>query len=269
MTSLYNQQIPTNTRAQLTSQPQRGFSLLELLIVVGIMAIVAGSLIYSNRDNIVAQSKQSAVNSEMQSIRQALLRYKRDNFQFPPQKNPADFEFLFAQVDEVAEWNSDYQSGWRGPYLGGGDSGWVTIADYFDEDSGEDEDDYSPRGYRTLSKSSVAAKIDIVRGIPDAFAHWPTTFLHTGSTTTTRCDSNVIPVADCVLQWWSDVEKTDSYGRYGRPYLLFDANKPEARIVSMGADGLYQLDAVSDESDCVSRLTPTTSGSDDLVICLY
>ena len=267
MTSLDNQQISTNARAQLTSHPQRGFSLLELLIVVGIMAIVAGSLIYSNRDNILAQSKQSAVNSEMQSIRQALLRYKRDNFQFPPQENPADFKFLFAQVDDVTEWNSDYQSGWRGPYLGGGDSGWVTIADYFDED--EDEDDYSPLGYRTLFKSSVAAKIKTVRAIPDAFVHWPTTFFHTDSTTTTDCDSNVIPVVDCVLQWWSDVGKTDSYGRYGRPYLLFDANKPEARIVSMGADGRYQLDAVPDDSGCVSRLTPTTSGSDDLVLCLY
>lgn len=78
---------------------KHGFTLLELLIVVLIMAVVAGSVIMAVGDTNDEASVMVA-QSEMTEIKQAILRFKQDTGYFP-KTGPFDLAARGGEVIEV------------------------------------------------------------------------------------------------------------------------------------------------------------------------
>jgi len=277
-------------------QSQQGFTLLELLVVVGILAVIAGSTIFANRSQTIDNAKVTAAITEMQNIRHALLQYKTDNFELPDQESPADFAFLFVKPtddnnsdgeEDIQPWNHDYQTGWRGPYLSSGDSGLVDMSDNLDITGKKIHEDTNEKNLFVVTSSAKT----LIRGIPDPFSFKaihalpdPATF---GSPTFTaalalidaRTPCNeTIDNNQCLLDWrlvgQDDPDDPDfpylPLAQKGRPYLAFDLDaRDKARIVSMGPNGKYDigkmLDSDGDEVSCASY--PNTT--DDLILCLY
>lgn len=280
---------------------QQGFTLLELLVVVAIMAIIAGSSIYGSRVNSIKKATDTAVMAEMHNIRKALLQYKTDNFEFPEKDNgrdsPADFDFLFSTpthdsdgdgVEDIQLWNNDYQKGWRGPYLTSGDSGLVDIGDNLKLDG-------SGKPYDINNNANIVGidnnTSNYQRGIPDPFSFPPVANGQPKSSIAFPCDetkdnnnNNNYDNDQCLLDWrmlgLSDEDKkeltdeeiqalTDEqkerrrpYLEKGRPYLAFDLNVPEkARLVSMGPSGIYHSGKV--ENSCSGYVVPYDDPNDE------
>lgn len=222
---------------------QQGFTLLELLIVVSIMATVAGAIVFSV-GGIEQTSKRSLAVSEMQSIKDALLRFRRDTGKFPTQDNPADFLALYQQQSE-ASWNIDTSRGWRGPYLTRKGEGLVDLGDNLKND-----------GNGNPSVIDTAAKTN-VRSVADPFIHWP---VKNGGYTRCR-DSNADD--DCLLDWRTQASDP-RHQRWGRPYLVFELDSPaNARLMSMGPNGRYESAACAGVAceQCVLD-------GDDILLCL-
>lgn len=240
-----------------TMKKYTGFTLLELMLVVGIMAIV-GSVIVSSfggsgKGSIRDNATVTAARYEMEQLRQALLRYQRDNHTFPDsRRTPADVSFLF-EKRAASSWQRDYQTGWRGPYLSGGENGNVDIGDDLQEDGSG-----SPVVINTHA-------LTLIRAIPDPFAATPVTSNDAGYSQ--HCNEIAANTA-CLLDWrYLGQDSTDSpISHYGRPYLLFNLNDPHARIVSMGRNGKKDSDATGDS--CKPKFS-TNDNNDDLVLCLY
>ena len=258
---------------------QQGFTLLELLVVVGIMAIMAASTIYNTTStNKVKERTDTAVKAEMHNIRKALLQYKTNNFEFPEEDkgrdSPADFDFLFskptysdANGNLVDDWNNDYQKGWRGPYLTSGDNGLVDIGDNLNfNGSGEPYDiDYNATNFQ--------------RGIPDPFSFPPVANNEDKSSTSPCIETKFND--KCLLDWrrLGQTGVNVPLKKRGRPYLAFDLNiRDKARIVSMGPNGIYESEEINDEDELscsfyINRpVKPTDESaeelSDDLILCL-
>jgi prepilin-type N-terminal cleavage/methylation domain-containing protein len=95
---------------------QQGFTLLELLIVVSVIAIIAGMSLMSY-SNTRSDSEDRAVRVEMQQLQQAVIRYFSDQNTYDngtTASSPSDISFL---IDMTPSWDPDYRKGWRGPYL--------------------------------------------------------------------------------------------------------------------------------------------------------
>jgi len=243
-------------------QSQQGFTLLELLVVVGILAVIAGSTIFANRTQTIDNAKVTAAITEMQNIRHALLQYKTDNFEFPDQESPADFAFLFVKPtddnnsdgeEDIQPWNNDYQKGWRGPYLASGDDGLVDIGGNLD-----------------INGSGKPYIIDIdkknlQRGIPDPFIFAPVANGDSKPLISSPCDDSADANNKCLLDWRmvGQTDADDPLQQKGRPYLAFDLDDiDKARIVSMGPNGIY-------DSGTVSNCSSDANTTDDLILCLY
>jgi len=238
---------------------QQGFTLLELLVVVGILAVIAGSTIFANRTQTIDNAKVTAAITEMQNIRHALLQYKTDNFEFPEQDSPADFYYLFQNdkdeddTPDIPVWDHDYQAGWRGPYLSSGDSGLVDIGDNLDIDG-------SGKPY-IINTSTM----ELQRGIPDPFSFKAVANGEEKPSASTPCDDSPNANNKCLLDWRmvGQADNDDPFQQKGRPYLAFDLDvREKARIVSMGPNGKYDIGAVT---HCSSYVNTT----DDLILCLY
>jgi len=238
---------------------QFGFTLLELLIVVGIMAIIAGSTLYSGSASSINKAKKTAVTAEMHNIRKALLQYKVDNFEFPSQSSPADLYFLFGndkdndKTLDRPQWNNDYQTGWRGPYLASGDSGLVDIGDNLQRD-GSGKPHIIDEGAKNLQ-----------RGIPDPYSLGAVKNSEAKYSISTPCDDSTGTNDKCLLDWrmlgQSNADRP--LQQKGRPYLAFELNDTnKARIVSMGVNGKY-------DSDTMGNCANHTNETDDLILCLY
>lgn len=132
---------------------QAGFTLLELLAVIALMAVVAGTAVLAY-EGVQDQGRQDATRFEMAEIRNALLQFRRDSgsnnlpgqgvyvcedpanagkinpdlVNLPAEagvtdaaklawcESPANFWMLFA--DPLGNgWNPDTHRGWNGPYL--------------------------------------------------------------------------------------------------------------------------------------------------------
>lgn len=233
-----------------------GFTLLELLVVVGIMAALAG-VAYTASGSRISDSKLTAADSEMLNIRAALLRYRQDNFVFPTRISAVDAGFLFEQpAIDVDDWDADYQRGWRGPYLRGGDSGLVDVGD----DIGLDGVGH-PYNVNTVQHKRL-------RAIPDPFAAFPVEVGSERPNLAAICDDSPDANSACLFDWrlLGQDNTGDPITRRGRPYFLFDLDSDGARIISLGPNGIYDNWEVTLEALCP---TTTVAKGDDIVLCLY
>jgi prepilin-type N-terminal cleavage/methylation domain-containing protein len=259
---------------------QQGFTLLELMVVVGIM-VVLGSMVSYSGGGRISDAKLTAVKAEMQSIRAALVAYKRDNFEFPVRTSAVDVSFLFSGSGVgIMPWDADYQRGWRGPYLVGGDSGLVDIGNglpNFDSDPivcGLPDCDPPIKG----QYSGVGTVYEVAGGalklqlaIPDPFVAFPVKNEDENSDISNLCIDDADANNNCLLDWrlLGQDDEDDPLSRLGRPYLFFNLNnRDKARLVSMGANGRYEgSDDSSDDGD--GDCADFFPGGDDIIVCLY
>jgi len=219
---------------------RRGFTLLELLVVVAIIAIIAGGVIMSF-GGVQDESSLQIVQSEMLEIKKAVLQFKQDTGYLPKQGpfalgvdctspadadeehfcSPANFQQIYNEpVDSsnnpVMPWNINTSRGWRGPYLTQVGEGLVDVGD----DLGID-------GTGNPASGTV---IPEVRGVADPFVSKPA-----GQYFVWR----PAPNADCVVAFGAGAKECDPPAKWGRPYFLFDLDKDDARIVGMGSSRTY------------------------------
>ncbi len=134
---------------------QRGFTLLEILIVLGLLALLAGISLMAY-EGIQSQGQADLVRYEMAEIRRALIQFRKDSgtyafpgvhsydctdainggsstqansrMLFPAEAGTTDSEkitwcqdsanFWMLLTDPYGlGWNEDTRRGWRGPYL--------------------------------------------------------------------------------------------------------------------------------------------------------
>ena len=129
---------------------QRGFTILELLVVVGILAIVGGSVItfYGGGNvGIRGDTLSTVANQQMQVLRNALLAYRTDIGGLPGSASqpvmitsPVDISFLIQKravvniSNGINDWSPDYETGWRGPYLSTQNIAYVDVGDMWQAD---------------------------------------------------------------------------------------------------------------------------------------
>lgn len=246
----------------------KGFTLLELMVVVAIMAVIAGATIMtsfgSGEDSIQQNSQIDAARFEMKEIKSALINYRTD-IPIPPEDliiSAANFTFLFTGDNT---WRPDYKTGWRGPYMRGGDDGFVDIGNSLTLDG---------TGAPHLITSSTHK---LQRGIPDPFSFAAVENNVSTPSFANACAENTSNNL-CLLDWrYVGQSDTDTpIKNYGRPYLLFnfvnkiesgddEFNHYQARIVSMGPNGIYDSNSMG--SNCINKFT-TSGVNDDLVLCL-
>lgn len=248
---------------------QKGFTLLEMLVVSLILLVIAGGVVTSFRD-VGSDAAEQAARFQMQQLGEAIEAYYKDNGSFPSRETPADLGFLFEQTSEK-NWNVDYRLGWRGPYLNGRKFLYLDIGDDLKSD-GTSIDDGSVAGEPYIISGS---ELESVIAIADPFDHYPVD--EGKSLTSSGCAGT-----PCLLEWRKASAATDTLGRFGRPYLALDlevladgAISPGvARLVSMGTNGIYEPNSCdyseADDTDpdfCSNDLLCTSSG-DDIVLCL-
>jgi prepilin-type N-terminal cleavage/methylation domain-containing protein len=111
---------------------QSGFTLLELIVVVLVLAIIAGTVLTSFGPDFIEDQEETAALFEMTQIREAILQFKQDN---PSHSliagnlcSPSDASFLLTNnydtdndcdttEQTISLWDPDYRLGWQGPYL--------------------------------------------------------------------------------------------------------------------------------------------------------
>lgn len=223
---------------------QNGFTMIEMMIVVGILAAVAGAIIYSQ-----GETRDTAylgiATTEMASIKSALGRYRNDIGRYPVTTSPADFSGLFQQGTDP-DWNIAVARGWRGPYLSRSGEGYVDIGDGL-----------SLNGLGSPANTGPGA-IAPVPSIADPFIYRPAR----RNTAYTACGVSDTD-AECLLDWRS-LPGQEPRSQFGRPYLLFDLDDSQkARVISMGPNGQYE------SQSCAGLVCSSCApGGDDLVLCL-
>ena len=111
---------------------QQGFTLLELLVVVSVLATLAGITAVA-MDGYEQDAQEKLVQVEMQRIARAIDRFANDTGHYPKTGVldeagvDSDFSWLFSApmydsdgddtVDKVMVWNPNAAIGWNGPYL--------------------------------------------------------------------------------------------------------------------------------------------------------
>jgi prepilin-type N-terminal cleavage/methylation domain-containing protein len=232
------------------NQRETGFTLLEMVVVIAILASLAGSVVLS-MEGAEEMADEQIARSEMMDIRKALLQFRQDTGHFPVPASPADFSALY-EITSEAIWNIDTGRGWRGPYLSGVRDGLVDIGDNLTAGGAGDP--------------ALGSEIARQSGVADPFAH-------PNAPDADGCTAIEPPNDGCLLEW-RDVANEEDRDLWGRPYLLFDlADTQRARIVSLGANGRYECDRDADNDCDASDVTITgddlcTPRGDDIVVCL-
>ena len=101
--------MPRHPYSLIAARPRRGFTLIEVLVVVVILAILAAVVVPRVMDR-PGQARQTSAKQGIQSIMTALNMYHLDNFAYPTTQ-----QGLAALVQRP----SDLPQGanWKGPYL--------------------------------------------------------------------------------------------------------------------------------------------------------
>lgn len=256
------------SKAVLSSQ--KGFTLLEMLVVAAILLVVAGGVVTSFRD-VGSDAADQAARYQMQQLGEAIESYYKDNGSLPARATPADLSFLFEQTTET-NWSTDYRRGWRGPYLNGHKYLYLDIGDDLTSDGSSINTPADPGEPYVID----GVEIESVIGIADPYDHYP---VDDGqSLSVSGCNTT-----DCLLEW-RKVSGDDStlINRFGRPYLAIDLEVMAdssivpgvPRLVSFGSNGIYEPNSCDytetdpvDADFCDADLLCSSSG-DDIVLCL-
>lgn len=94
----------TNHKPSTTNRKSKGFTLIEILVVISIMAVLAGGLIYST-NNARDKGKDSVRKQDLKSISAALTAYRADNNHWPPND-------LLINPSPTLEYASDTGTDW-------------------------------------------------------------------------------------------------------------------------------------------------------------
>ncbi len=209
---------------------QSGFTLLELLVVITLLGIISGSVVLSY-DDLQDQGREDVVRFEMAEMRKALLQFRRDSG------------------------SNDFPT--QGQY------------DCTDTANGNPGDVNPLMSFPPVAGSSDAEKIAWCQSPANLWMLFTDRFGRSEADQwnedTKRCwngpylRNRQIPVdfdTESVLAGILDP--------YGNPYLLEDMNTEDARVVSMGQNGLYEGENASN-----ACLPNDASGvSDDRILCL-
>jgi prepilin-type N-terminal cleavage/methylation domain-containing protein len=106
---------------------RRGFTLLELLMVVAILATIAGGVL-ATMEGVEGRATDEVTTHELGQLRDALLAFKRDLGALPNQgpfaqasPDEEDLSQLLVNPlpasDPLSRWDPERRRGWRGPYL--------------------------------------------------------------------------------------------------------------------------------------------------------
>lgn len=229
------------------------FTLLELLVVVAILAVLAGTAIMALNDT-QAQVEADVAQTEMLELKQAILRFQRDTGWLPKQgpfnldSRPGGFAPLPAGASEawfdspanfwqlyenplggtghpLETWNPATRRGWNGPYLTRGGEGLVSVGDNLQ---------------RSGDGTPSAGNVVTVYGVADTHARRPLGAYYV----------------------WQGYDGTVR-SRFGRPILLLDIHHEDpqvrnarARLVGHGPNGIYESSAA-------------TVGGDDVLLELF
>lgn len=100
------------------SRSRRGFTVLELILVVAILATVAGGVLAS-LEGAQDRAAGDVTTHELGQVRDAVLAFRRDLGALPVQADAEDLSQLLAAAPPagVAAWDPALRRGWRGPYL--------------------------------------------------------------------------------------------------------------------------------------------------------
>lgn len=98
----------------------RGFTLLELVVVVAILAVAAGLVVATlgpTQDDALSKTARS----EIATLRDACLRWKADLGSFPASLGDLKSATPPAALPiALQSWNPNLKRGWRGPYVTSG-----------------------------------------------------------------------------------------------------------------------------------------------------
>lgn len=232
---------------------QTGFTMLELMVVVAILTIVAGSSIMLFKDTS-SDAQYDATRFQMKQLADAVEAFYKDNSVtgFPIRDTPSNIEFLFdASAAGASVWNPDYRTGWRGPYLKGAPSFYVDIGDDLFIDGASISDN-------TIAGDPIAGmEINDVVSLADPYDH---------------------SAIGTYFQWRKvAADVTSNLDNFGRPYLVIDLDiladstitPGVPRIISLGPNGRYEPNSCdyTDDTSCTHDVLCNSAG-DDLVLCL-
>lgn len=186
---------------------QSGFTLIEMLVVLSIMAVVAGVGVQA-LNGVTNSVKDDLARTEMNEIASAIQRFHADTGYWPKQgpfantTNPASFAQLRIKPTntsgEILPFDTASGTGWHGPYMRELDAVTVSVGDVNENGTGD-----------------PATGTDVtVSGLGDPFS---------------------AAAIDETYFVWSDV--TGEELRLGRPYLYFIADN--ATYNSGAASGVY------------------------------
>lgn len=226
----------------------RSFTLLELVLVIAVLAVVAGTVI-SNIGDAEARAHDDLALAELAAVRDAVRRFRADTG-FLPKSGPfalaldrdgdGDLDGAVPVPSEGTAWFdspanlgqlfecplppthplADRRRGWNGPYLSRGAEGWVVVGD-----------NLAPDG---IGDPAAAPLLPPMPGVADP---------HLAE-----------PAASGAFRWWpwgaDTADVSAALLRHGRPILLLlGPDESSARVVGLGRDGVYTEHTIQDAFD--------------------
>jgi len=195
------------------------FSLMELVVCLAIMSVVAGGALVSF-EGLGEDAQYTATVSEMQIVKKALLQFYHDMGTLPGQG-----KLSYSNLQNTGQTQAEFESAAN------------MIQLFVKPEAAGDEDQFNwsidrSRGWRG-PYISINGNGLVTIGTSSNF---------TGGTLL----SNVYALSDAFSAKpygsyfsWSDFGGTALGGTHGRPYIFEDTGSDEARIVSMGPDGVF------------------------------
>ena len=98
-----------------TRHNQKGFTLLEVIVVVAILAILAG-LVLPNFSGIIGNAKTTMVQGQLEKAREACFSFNADTGTWPNEYSDNDADG-YRQLTNGKEVSGSMIAGWDGPYL--------------------------------------------------------------------------------------------------------------------------------------------------------